>query len=318
MRGTFFDTDFISVKMVFAVEKDADQSMTPARLERQFNLLHEVFGRDVVMVLSHISSTSFSRLIERMVPFMVVGGDIFIPFGLMLFRNRKPVRPKKPQATLSAPAQLLVLMYLSGRDVQGAVLSRLANMTGYTAMTITNASRELKAHGLVEIRKAGRSMTMWFTHQGRELWDFSRDRLVSPVSRRMYARFTEGRPESLFRAGMSALSELTMIADDRVPTYAGDRKAILGLVNTGKVVLMPDGDEADALIEVWRYDPAVLGKGGLVDPLSLWLSNDEIGLSPKNWTHLLSCSGSAMVFPVFNPGATHAPDRTHLPAAVRS
>lgn len=272
----FFDTDFIGVRMVFAVEKDADQSTTPARLERQSNLLREAFGRPVVMVLSHVSSASFSRLMGRMVPFMVVGGDIFIPFGLLLFANRKPVPPTKPRATLSAPAQLLVLMHLSGRDVQGVVLSRLASMTGYTPMTITNASRELRAVGLVEIRRTGRSMTMWFTHQGRELWEFSKDRLVSPVLRRIYARFTESRPESLLRAGMSALSDLSMIADDRVPTYAGDRKAILALVNTGKVVLMPDADEADALIEVWRYNPVVLGKDGLVDPLSLRLSIREI------------------------------------------
>lgn len=272
----FFDTDFIGVRMVFAVEKAADQSMTPARLERQFDLLREVFGRAVVMVMSHISSASFSRLMGRMVPFIVVGGNIFIPFGLLLFGNRKPAPPTKPKATLSAPAQLLVLMHLSGRDVQGVGLSRLASMTGYTSMTITNASRELRAIGLVEIRKAGRSMTMWFTHQGRELWEFSKDRLVSPVLRRIYARFSEGRPESLLRAGMSALSDLTMIADDQVPTYAVDRKAISAFVNAGKVVVMPDRDEADALIEVWRYDPAVLGKCGLVDPLSLQLSVDEI------------------------------------------
>jgi len=272
LAWTFFDTQLMEDSFVFAVETDPNPSMTPARFAQQTNMLREIFGREVVLIMSHLPSTSVSRLMERQVPFIVVGGDIFIPCGLMLLRKRKPAPLTQAPATLSAPAQLLILMRLLGRPVENVPLANLASLTGYTPMTLSNVAREIQAAGLAEILRRGRAATIRFTHAGLELWDSSQDRLASPVSRKFFARFSDGQPKSLLRAGISALSELSMLSDDAVPTYAIFKRDVTKLIDSGAITALPDSDDADALVEVWNYDPAMLGQRGLVDSLSLRLS----------------------------------------------
>lgn len=272
LAWTLFDTQFMENSFVFAVENDPNPSMTPARYALQTNMLREIFGREVVLIMSHLPSTSVSRLIERQVPFIVVGGDVFIPYGLLLLRKRKPTPVTQPPITLSAPAQLVVLMQLLGHRVEGIPLGSLATRTDYTPMTLTHVAREIQAAGLAEIIRDGRAATIRFTRTGKALWDSSQDRLALPVSRKFFARLGGGRPESLIRAGISALSELSMLSDDAVPTYAIFKRDVAKLIGSGAITALPDSDDADALVEVWNYDPALLGQHGLVDPLSLRLS----------------------------------------------
>lgn len=272
LAWTLFDTQLMESSFVFAVENDPNPSMTPARYAQQADMLREIFGREVVLIMSHLPSTSVSRLIKRQVPFIVVGGDVFIPCGLLLLRKRKPTPLTQPPVTLSAPAQLLILMHLLGRPVENVPLASLASLTGYTPMTLSNVAREIQAAGLAEILRRGRAASIRFTRAGLELWDSSQDRLASPVSRKFFAKLGDGRPQSLIRAGISTLSEMSMLSDDAIPTYAMFKRDVAKLIGSGAITALPDSDDADALVEVWNYDPALLGQRGLVDTLSLRLS----------------------------------------------
>ena len=73
-------------------------------------------------------------------------------------------------------------------------------------------------------------------------------------------------------AGISALSLRTMIAADRLPSYALTLAGFQEAVEKGACTGCRDAESATARIEVWSYEPRLLGDEQMVDPLSLYLS----------------------------------------------
>lgn len=63
-----------------------------------------------------------------------------------------------------------------------------------------------------------------------------------------------------------------MLADDRLPTFAVARDDFLTQREAGLFEICEGAEEATAQLEAWRYDPAILGTAGSVDPISLYLS----------------------------------------------
>ena len=63
-----------------------------------------------------------------------------------------------------------------------------------------------------------------------------------------------------------------MLAADRLPTYALGPKMLESWLERGTLTGCPDAEQATAKIEVWSYEPKLLGDNEVVDPLSLYLS----------------------------------------------
>jgi hypothetical protein len=75
-------------------------------------------------------------------------------------------------------------------------------------------------------------------------------------------------------AGMTALSEYSMINDDKIKTYACMQKTFKNLVQKQFVQEVPFKEEADINLELWTYNPVICEKfsSKTVDPLSLFAS----------------------------------------------
>jgi predicted HNH restriction endonuclease len=77
---------------------------------------------------------------------------------------------------------------------------------------------------------------------------------------------------SFLKAGFTALSEYTMISEDRVPAYATGIDAYQQMKHKNMIKEVSYPEEAEAKIEVWRYQPEILSSLETVDKLSLFLS----------------------------------------------
>jgi hypothetical protein len=75
-------------------------------------------------------------------------------------------------------------------------------------------------------------------------------------------------------ASLTALARQTMIADREIPEYAVSAGTWKRLEKEG-VKTIPVDEPGTCLLQVWSYDPKVLGVGGMVDPFSLFLSFQE-------------------------------------------
>jgi hypothetical protein len=70
-------------------------------------------------------------------------------------------------------------------------------------------------------------------------------------------------------AGDSAIAKQTMLNDSIFCCYA-----VVGKQNLQELPYAMDAN-ADVIVELWKYDPALLSKNGMVDPLSLAMSFED-------------------------------------------
>src|SRR5690606_1390618 len=94
----------------------------------------------------------------------------------------------------------------------------------------------------------------------------------SPVQRRVFVEGLQEIPE--VTAGLSALAEKTMLNAPPRQIRAVTSKELKDLRKDKDFRVVPESAYGLATLEleVWRYDPRLLGEKGVVDPLSLYLS----------------------------------------------
>ena len=277
-RFAFYQADLFGRPWTLALENEAWETGSPGEYEKQANLLRSHVEAPVVFVLDAIDSITRQRLVQKGIPFIVPGTQCFLPGALVDFRERFPRKGIQGRDTLSPAAQLVLLYHLQRQRLDGWPLKQIAGELHYSTMTLSKVKDELEEAGLCEVQRKGRSVSLRFVGEGRELWDLAKDKLVSPVRRTLWAQWAmPGYPalrsgENTRLAGISALSEKTMINDDRLPTYALSASMLEGWVKKGTIIRCPDSETATVKMEGWAYEPKLLGDNLNVDVLSLYLS----------------------------------------------
>jgi hypothetical protein len=110
-----------------------------------------------------------------------------------------------------------------------------------------------------------------FGLRDKALWDKAEPLMASPVRRTQWVRW--GRPRGrAVAAGTTALSQMSMLAEDPIATYAMRDRELVAAFEKGQLLGCNGREEADARMESWKYDPWVLAENGVADPCSLYLS----------------------------------------------
>ena len=248
---------------------------TPAVVKKHWNTVSGFFEDDVIYVVESISSFNRKRLIERKVPFVVPGNQLYLPMCGIDLREHFKSLSNRTSGELSAIAQLLVLGQIQDLNPWRGSARSMAETLGYSAMTLTRAVNELIDHGLAEAEQVGREKRLKFALHPKPLWEAAQNFLSSPVKKRINV----SRPAREFPglvAGESALARQSMIVEPRVPVfavYAADWPAIKkGLKLEDRNARDPDSIQ----VELWKYPPSRLADGDCVDRLSLYLSLKDV------------------------------------------
>lgn len=258
--------------IVLALKKEAtQQALRDVRV--QVTRIGEALGLPVVYCLPTLASYERRNLIEQKVPFIVPGNQMYLPdLGIDLrehFRQSKP----EPRQSLSPSTQALLIWHLINRPAQDEWLPGAdASALGYTPMTPSRAMRELVQAGLAEPMAVGRSKGLRMVQTRQEIWQQALPLLRTPVKRSLWVREQALLALAGVRlAGLSALSERTMLARPRKATFAmttGQWQQALG----HGVHEVPGPDTGACQLEIWAYSPAMEANAKTVDALSLWLS----------------------------------------------
>ncbi|MCC7392802.1 hypothetical protein IT571_10650 [Candidatus Sumerlaeota bacterium] len=151
-------------------------------------------------------------------------------------------------------------------------LQDLAERLCYSRMTITKVQRELESHGLCRVEPAGRTKRLAFDTNRSVVWNKTLAVSRSPIrERRSLVRCDIDLPAS----GLSALAARTDLAAEARPVMAVAGTRVGELLEKELLVSTPDPDAAMLTLEIWNYDPMLLSREGIVDPLSLYLSLRE-------------------------------------------
>ncbi len=258
-------------RFLLAVEKEDWESGSPGGYENQSAALSSHFGEPVVLVLSQLPSHARNRMVRLGIPFIVPGSQMFLPMAMIDLRERfsqpKPEKGKR----LTPAAQCLVLYHLQRHSLEDLPLGVIAEKIGYSAIMLTKVKGELEAANLCESSRQGRSITLRFKTQGRQLWGRVQPLLSSPVKKSHWLQWDQPCYPAL-AAGITALSQLTDLSDGRLPTYALLSGTFQAKLERGLYSGCQGPEDADLRLESWSYNPLLLGTNTHVDPLSLFLS----------------------------------------------
>lgn len=224
--------------------------------------LTEQIGMSVVFVFRAISGSRRNAFLRSAVGFVVPKNQMFIP-PFIDIRERMP-RVRERKDFLVNAAQVAVLREIVKGDVEGVSFSDLAARFGYSSTMITNAAADLVAHGIAEV-VGGRPKSLKFKARGAELWRLANGLLQSPVRKTLLNRQM---PHGLPCAGETALSDRSMLSAPPIPVFAATSAL---LKNQAEFEAADSMDDARSKVEIWCYDPGIIGADG-VDGYSLYLS----------------------------------------------
>ena len=268
-RGYDFSEASIGQARLLVMAVDDASEATPSDVAKHVALVRDAYRGPVVYAARSMTSTYRDRLIDAAVSFVVPGNQLYLPeLAIDLrehFRSPKPPRPDR----LTPAAQAVFFRYLLNPEDWPLTATELAKPLGYSAMTIGRAFDDLASVGLGTISRPGRVKLLRFSPGSLTLIEHAKTMLSSPVQRTHRVCWRSD-PERFPLAGLSALGTRTMIDGGDLATFAlsqHEAKRVMGHPVAEEV-----GDDAiaDALLEVWRYDPRSLGDDRIVDPLSLY------------------------------------------------
>lgn len=238
-----------------------DAGYTPKQLQKHQHIVMGLMQSHVVFTMENAVSYHVSRMIDFAVNFIIPDKLIYVPTLLIYLREVKDTR-KLDDEVMPGIAQCLLLFHLQRDSLDGMTNKELSEKFNMSYASMNRAIRWLIGKGLVELEGV-KEKKLKMVDKGRELWERALPLMPSPIERILY---TDEQLDDKPLAGESALESYTMLATPEIPCKAVSKK---WASEQPKEKLIKYGE---CRVEVWRYDPMLLAKGNVVDPLSLYLS----------------------------------------------
>lgn len=261
----FGEIKLFNQRIILLVVKD---DFTTEILRTHLTKVQNVLGAVVVAVIPPVDAYKRLRLIEKKIPFIVPGKQMYLPDLLISLKEYGNNRVDDQHPTNMQPAaQLIILYHLQVEPLEGLNLGMIAEKLHYNPMTITRAAFYFQNTGLCRI-EGTKEKFLKFDKTKLELWDIAEPKMTNPINKKQfYTGYTLDK--NLKKTNINALAHYTELNDEQVEFFAmrpGYEKFI------GGVNLKPiDPMEGNVCMEEWKYDPALLTKTEYVDPLSLYL-----------------------------------------------
>ncbi len=258
-RASFFGRDSL-----VAMNKGETQP-TPGQIIAQKKVIEKLIPGNILFVFPLGTKEFCQCLIKAQIPFAIPGRQIFFPDAMIAIREDKfnPPAPKK-RDFLSPWAQVILLYHLLNKE-HGNELSFqfLLERLKINKVYLSRSAQELDQTGIAKIVAVRRMKSLVFVFDRHVIWNKMQEKLASPVIKRV--RTVNSSIDGL-AAGISALSEYSLLGDDIDLTYAIYGRGIQLKKNELR-------EFSGVHLELWKYDPRLLSDDGkTVDKLSLYLS----------------------------------------------
>ena len=259
-------------QLVYLAMTAPEQHIDTVQLTKFRAVLSEKLEQPVILVLPAVTAHTRKRLIQKNVPFIVPGRQLYLPMLLADLREQYPAPVRMHAAHFSWVAQVIVLRHLLHHDVTDKPLSEVARLLGYSRMAISTAADELVTMKCCEPIGKGRARTLYFHGSAQVIWEEAVLRMRSPVKKTYYLATLDTPLEALPHAGMTALGEKTDIAANSPETVASSMAEVRAAAEPLATHFRESAEDAEAILEGWAYVPTLLTNGTAVDSLSLYLS----------------------------------------------
>lgn len=266
-----FNASIEGTNVLFAKVKD---TLTDMRLHyNAIKKIQELCDCHVVIVFEKLKVHTINNMVSKQVPFIIEGGQIYMPFALMHIKNEKHTSPLKKNQKLSPNADLILIGYLDNQIHSGMMIKDIAKLINTELRATSTALKILESLDYLYMQKDGISKKAYFIAQ-QEVYEKLRTDALSP---KKYFFFTKDKlTVKTIQSGYSALGYYSNLMDDTIKTVAiYEKNPELSQLQVTTCEL----EDADYKVEVWDREPAMFSKEGHVHPLYvlrlLKHSNDE-------------------------------------------
>ncbi|MCR5055349.1 MAG: hypothetical protein K6B54_00355 [Clostridia bacterium] len=201
-----------------AMKPKADVRLTQMRKNRAY--LEQMQQINVAMFLDKASLYSKEKMTEEGMPFVIKGDAVYLPFlGILLGKKQRELKPIHQISFLTQ--KILIMGLYEGFD--RAAVSYLAKRLNVSKMAISKSFDEIEYLNIGVMDNDGRRRAITVQKSKKSAWDKIRPFLRNPVIRAFNLSEDARLPK---KAGISALSEYSLLEDNNYPTYAIEKKDI--------------------------------------------------------------------------------------------
>ncbi len=270
-RYEFFSMTVLDRPCILALDRKTE-ALTPASIRKQLDIVGETAMLDVVYVSATLSGWNRTRLIEQKQSFIVPGNQLYLPLLALDLREYTRLPAKSGVARKLSPSSVRVLLYiLYAGDRTEWTLTDISEALGISSMSVSRTFDEFSDAGLFRIEMTGKVRRLRRDQPGRDVWKRAEPLARSPLMKKVPIEL-KSLPAGLPCAGLTALSEASMLASPAIPEYALSSARWKQLKQDKLIREVPYADTDTVLLEIWRYDPEGFSKNGTVDPISLYLT----------------------------------------------
>lgn len=242
-------------------------------IKKQIGAMEKVCACPIIVELDHVTAKQRTDLIQSGVAFVSGSGQVFIPFWGSYFEERIKAPGEKPEK-MTANAQL-VFIYLCYAAMQGTGpmnLTWIAQQLGLPKATCSRAVQLLEIMDLVSISHVGTEKRICLNGQLDDVMPHAQKLLTTPVRKVLYlTELSQDLKKKI--GGVRALSERGMLALGEMDGAYVISKAEHGFLPKDNMISRQEYlDFGGEMVELWKYDPALLSSGEYVDDISLILS----------------------------------------------
>ena len=236
------------------------------------DLVQRELGAELVLLLLDRAPNAIRRqMVDRKIGFIASGAQLYVPEAFLDLRERAPAFAIASAASISPTTQFLLLAIMQGRSLGDLNLTELADDLGVSIMSISRTLDELEALQLAKAHHVGRQRRLHMLLRGQKLWEAVQAQLQSPV-RKVRVVYAQDGEKIGPLAGTSALARYTMLAPPRTETRAILAASWKNLAAADTLRPATAFDDERIEVQTWTYDPRILARNGVIDPLSLYLS----------------------------------------------
>ncbi len=252
----------------------APEPPSPGMVAKQSGIVRDRTGLEPIVIFSSLSAYNRQRLVQRGVSFIVPGKQMYLaPLGIDFREHSRRLTPNVQTVQPATQRTIIALLSPDFREDEYSP-SFLAEMLGYSTMTLSRVFKELESISFGDQITAGRRRLLRLSGADRHaLWNHAIPYLSTPVKRTETIVFLKEPESELPLSGISALAHRSDLSEPNRKTVAVDEDQWRRIHHESALEEVPPTEEIATVVEVWKYSPKRWGE--TVDPLSLYLSLRE-------------------------------------------
>lgn len=271
-RRTFHKLSYSDIAFILIDVSEAEKFGAVA-LEKQMKLISEKYGMPVAFHFQFMTKQQRNILVNKNIPFISESEQLYLPFLGMSLHNRF-IQPKEINTKKMMPVTQMLFLYLLYYSDGNPILKKdAAEVIGVTRTSITRASDQLAAMGLISQEMHGKECRMISSDKGMKLFKMGRPYLINPIQQTIITVFDD-QYNKLPLSGESALAKQTTLNSPSIPIRA-IHKTEIDPRTISSIDTRWSNEDNVVKLELWKYDPSYFAKNEIVDPVSLAMSLED-------------------------------------------